>query len=160
MVEENRKFLFPKNTTYIHIAVEVVCFIVLFSIIHRKTRRLETQLKDLQKIIQEQQEMLHLHHHILSTSNLLPTNNVFIVPPPSPQHSSIKYPSPRIVECPSPQHSHIECPSPEEPPNNIITPELIEKELEKELEELKENVVSTPPFIETDLETEIQQNLI
>ena len=50
---------------YLHIVVEVVCAILIVAYVRRSTRRLEAQIRDLNQIVQQQQEMIHMHHRIL-----------------------------------------------------------------------------------------------
>lgn len=49
---------------YLHVVVEVVCAILIVAYVRRSTRHLQDQIRDLNKIVQQQQEMLHLHHRI------------------------------------------------------------------------------------------------
>lgn len=54
-----------RNPMYLHIVVEAVCAILIVAYVRRSTRRLEAQIRDLNQIVQQQQEMIHMHHRIL-----------------------------------------------------------------------------------------------
>jgi hypothetical protein len=82
-----------KNPTIIHIAVEIFCLLLIFMYIRRNTRRLQNQIDDLTRIIQEQQEIIHLHQKQLSRFVQAPQ---FL--------ANVSTPSPNVVQIPAPSH--------------------------------------------------------
>lgn len=85
--------LFMKHPTIIHIAVETFCLLLIFMYIRRNTKRLQNQIDDLTRIIQEQQEIIHLHQKQLSR---------FVQ---SPQFiANTSKPTPNIVQVPVSSH--------------------------------------------------------
>lgn len=54
-----------KSPMYVHIAVEVVCLLLIVGYVRRSTQRLQDQVRELSQVVQQQQEMLHMHQQIL-----------------------------------------------------------------------------------------------
>lgn len=65
MTTEKSALFGIRNPMYVHIAIELGCLLVLVIYVRRSTRRLEDQIRDLNQIVQQQQEMIHTHQKIL-----------------------------------------------------------------------------------------------
>jgi hypothetical protein len=150
-------FNFSKySLTTIHILVELICFLVIFLYIRRNVRKLQNQIDDLTSIIQQQQEMLHIHHKILNNNpvvTITDTNNIselFNIPF---KNNHIVEKENTIVEKVIDDEKHIIKEVVDETVNEVInevvnevvddkqntlTDEDIEHEIEQEMQELKQ----------------------
>lgn len=130
------------SVTTIHILVELICFLVIYLYIRRNVRKLQNQIDDLTSIIQQQQEIIHVHQKILNSQHIpqsaVGTGNdtsfeVFHIPinisdPQPPSQTIIEEQTPPPVENQS---------LPEEP-QKPLTEEAIEQVLIQEMQELKQ----------------------
>jgi hypothetical protein len=88
-----------KYFSYIHIIIEILCFLILLIYIIRSFKNMQNQISDLTIIIQQQQKILHEHSKLM--------NSIFL---------SNEIPLPISIETPHPHpHPH---PSPSPPPSS------------------------------------------
>lgn len=148
-----------KYSKYIHVIIETLCFMTIMMYIRKNIRKLQDQINDLNKIIQQQQEMLFIHQQLLKERST-PSLNII---DSSTQHSFLSHNDPSefatmfTVPFQTPQENPLleserieEVVVDTEPPLSRIEEEELEDEKKQEEVEQKIN-------IEKELENEIQE---
>lgn len=151
-----------KYSKYIHVIIETLCFITIMMYIRKNIRKLQDQINDLNKIIQQQQEMLFIHQQLLKERSP-PSLNII---DNTTQHSFLSHsdPSEFATMFTVPFQTSQENPILESDRFEVLDQEPLSlskiEEEEEELEDDKEEVVEVvqPKLnIEEELENEIQE---